>query len=491
LDQIKKLTGQTAVYGLGTIVPRLLNWALLTPLFTRIFVQNEYAVVTELYAYIILLMAILTYGMETGFFRFSESEKDPVKVYSTSLISICTTTILFVTAIYIFIRPVSELIQYSSNQEYIKWFVLILGLDVISSIPFAWLRKKNKARKFAVLKLINVSVHILLIFFFYKICPALEEKGNSWILSVYNPDMGVGYVFISNLIASTVTMILLIPVILEARFSFSLILIRKMLVYSWPLIIVGFAAAINEAGDKIMLKYLLPEQFDSMTEMGTYAANFKVAVLMTLFVQMFRYAFEPFFFSNAKRSNARLIYADVMKYFIIAGLLLFLVICMYLDVVKYFIDDLYHEGVFVVPIVLMANLMLGIYYNLSVWYKLTDKTKFAAMISVTGMIVTIVANVILIPKINYLGSAWAHLFCFIVMVMFSYILGRKYYLIKYDIKNILLYFALAIILFFSFNSIKIESVILSLIIKTIPVLIFIGIVEYREKISRFVRVKNV
>ena len=358
MDQIKKLAGQTAVYGFGTIVPRLLNWVLLTPFFTRIFLKGEYGVVTELYAYVILLLAILTYGMETGFFRFSETEKDPKTVYSTSLISIIATTLIFVVGINIFIEPVSRLIQYSSNQEYIKWFSLIIGFDVISSIPFAWLRKQNKAKKFAVLKIVNVCIHIILVFFFFKICPMLEKGGNTWIHNIYNEEIGVGYVFISNLIATSITMVLLVPVILEARLKFSFALIKKMLAYSWPLVIVGIAAAVNEAGDKIMLKYLLPKDIDSIGEVGIYGANIKVAVFMTLFVQMFRYAFEPFFFAQAKGKNAKSIYADIMKYFIIAGLLIFLLVTMYLDIVKYFIGDDYHVGLFVVPIVLMANLML-------------------------------------------------------------------------------------------------------------------------------------
>ena len=490
MDPIKKLAGQTAVYGLGTIVPRLLSWLFLTPFFTRIFSEGEYGVVTELYAYVILLLAILTYGMETGFFRFSESEKSPVKVYSTSFIAICVTTLIFIAGVNIFIEKLSGLIQYSSNQEYIKWFSLIVGFDVVSSIPFAWLRKQNKAKKFAVLKIINVSIHILLIFFFYKLCPILENNGNAWIKSIYNPDMGVAYVFISNLIASSVTMILIIPVILEARFMFSFVLFRKMISYCWPLVIVGIAAAINEAGDKIMLKYLLPEQFDSLAEVGVYGANYKVAVLMTLFVQMFRYAFEPFFFARAKFGNAKIVYADIMKYFIIAGLVIFLIITMYLDVVKYYIDAKFYGGLYVVPIVLMANLILGIYYNLSVWYKLTDKTKYAALMSITGMIVTIVINMILIPKIYYLGSAWATLFCFLTMVIFSYFLGKKHYLIKYDIKNILFYFGIAILLFFIFDPINKQSMFMELLIKTIPIVIFIGIVEYREKISRFIYTKS-
>ena len=257
MDHIKKLAGQTAVYGFGTVVPKLLNWSILTPLFTRIFLKGEYGVVTELYAYIILLMAVLTYGMETGFFRFSESSKDPKKVYSTSLISITVTTLIFLFAVFIFLDPIANIIQYGENKEYVIWFSLIVAIDVIISIPFAWLRKQNKPRKFAIIKLINVCVNIGLIFFFFKICPKIDYESNSWLGIVYKPEMGVGYVFIANLFASIITLIILIPVIFEARLVFSIGLIKKMLSYSWPLVIVGIAAAINEAGDKIMLKYLL------------------------------------------------------------------------------------------------------------------------------------------------------------------------------------------------------------------------------------------
>ncbi|MFC2121934.1 polysaccharide biosynthesis C-terminal domain-containing protein [Bacteroidota bacterium] len=486
MNQIKALAGQTVIYGFGTVVPRLLNYLLSLFLYTRIFDQGEYGVITELYAYMTVLLAVLTYGMETGFFRFSGNEKETKKVYSTSLISLCTTTILFVIGVIIFINPISELIKYSSNKEYIIWFTLIVAFDVIAAIPFAYIRKQNKARKFASLKIVNIIVTIVLIFFFFIICPALANSGNEFIKTIWKEDIGLGYVLIANVISSGVILLLLLPVILKANFVFSKSLFKKMIYYSSPLIIVGIAAAFNEAGDKIMLKYLLPEDVKPLEEVGVYGANYKIAVIMTLFVQMFRYAFEPFFFARAKEKDAKSIYADVMKYFVIVGLLIFLAVTMYMDLFKLMVDRDYWGGLHIVPIVLVANLLLGMYYNLSVWYKLTNKTKFAAIMSVMGLIITIILNFILIPKISYLGSAWATLICFASMVFVSYLLGKKYYPVKYDISGILMYFAIAIVFYFVFNEININNTLLQLLVRTIPLVLFLGIIEYRDKLSKII-----
>ncbi|NOZ46048.1 MAG: oligosaccharide flippase family protein [Chlorobi bacterium] len=443
---IKQLAGQTFIYGLGTILPRVLNYLLLTPFYTRIFQQAQYGVITELYAYSAFLLVLLTYGMETGFFRFNESEKNKEIVYSTSLITLFTTSVVFIIFSSFFSHELADIIRYNSHSEYIIWFAIIIGSDAFTSIPFAKLRAENKALKFSIIKIINVTINISLNIFFFIICKDYYDKV-PFIAKIYNPEIGVGYAFISNLISSVVTIILLLPEIKSIKFRYDYALIKRMLKYSFPLLIVGMAGMINDVADKIFIKYLIDPSLNPMKIVGIYGANYKLAVLMTLFIQMFRYAAEPFFFAKSKEKNSKQMYAVVMKYFIIIGLFIFLGVMLFIDIVKYFIDVKFHEGLMIVPIVLAANLFLGIYYNLSVWYKLTNNTKYGAFISITGAIITIVLNFILIPKIGYVGSAWATFICYFSMMSLSYFVGKKFFYIQYDIKNILLYAGIALLIY--------------------------------------------
>ncbi|MCK4662683.1 MAG: polysaccharide biosynthesis C-terminal domain-containing protein [Bacteroidales bacterium] len=484
MNNIKKLAGQTVVYGLGTIIPRVLNYLILTPFYTRIFLKGEYGVITELYAYVAFLMVLLTYGMETGFFRFSEQEKNPDKVYSTSLISLFITSLLFIILIINFAQPIADLIQYSSNKEYIIWFGIIISCDAFSTIPFARLRQQNKALKFSLIKIFNVSVNIGFNVFFFIICPYLEKHYSfSFIDRIYSKEIGVGYAFISNLIASILTLFLLFKDVIKVKLYFDFSLLKNILKYSYPLLIVGLAGMINEVADKVFLKYLLPENINAMEQVGIYGANYKLAILMTIFIQMFRFAAEPFFFKQVKEKNPKETYADVMKYFIIFGLFIFLGVMLYMDIVKYFIDDKFHEGLKIVPIVLIANLFLGIFYNLSVWYKINNLTHFGAMIAIFGAIVTIILNIILIPKIGYLGSAYATFVCYLTMMFFSYFLGQHFYKIKYDIKTIVIYFIVALGLYFISVKFEQENEVIKLSINTLLIIVFIITVMFLEKIS--------
>ena len=491
MKEIRKLAGQTAVYGLGTIIPRLLNYLLLTPFYTRIFEQHEYGVITELYAYLAFFLVLLTYGMETTYFRFAESEKKPDKVYSTSVISLLSTTTLFLLIIGLFNQPVADSIQYSSHKEYILWLALIIGMDAFSAIPFARLRRQNKAFRFAAIKLVNITVNIGLNYFFLSLCPKLYDT-SSFIQSVYDPEMGVGYAFIANLVASGITLLLLIPELVGVKFQMDFKLWRKMIIYALPLLVVGLAGMFNEVADKILLKYLivLPEGSAessklAMDEVGVYGANYKLGVLMTIFIQMFRYAAEPFFFEQANKPDAKKIYADVMKYFIIFGLIIFLGVIHFIDIAKYFIGADFREGLGIVPIILLANLFQGIFYNLSVWYKLNNITKYGAYIALTGSLVTLLVNLIAVPVIGYYGSAWGHILCYFSMIVFSYLLGRKFFPVNYPLKSIGAYFLLAMLLFltsylfddFTFN--------LRISLNAGLFCIFIGIVFYFEKPLRF------
>ncbi len=449
---IKKLAGQTAVYGFSSMLGRLLNY-LLVPLYTRVFHTGEYGVVAEFYAYVTFLLVVLTYGMETGFFRFSESKEGFNKTYATTLTSLFFTSMSFLVLINLFAQPLAGLVEHPAHPEYIRWFGFILAFDAFSTIPFAKLRQQNKAWRFAIIKSINIGVNIGANLFFLLLCPALAKSNpDALILQIYNPAIGIGYIFISNLIASSVTLLALLPDIFDVKYQFDKALLRKMLWYSLPLLIGGLAGMVNETIDRILLKYLLPGSKDFvMSQIGIYGANYKLSIMMTIFIQMFRYAAEPFFFSEAKNKASKSQFAKVMLYFVLFGLLIFLGITGYIDIVKHFIGSDYHEGLKIVPILLAANLFLGIYFNLSVWYKLNNKTRYGAWMAIFGAIITLVLNIILIPHIGYMGSALATLVCYFSMMLISWYLGKKHYPIPYNLKKIGTYVAIAAGIYFIFT----------------------------------------
>ena len=496
MNPLKKLAGQTAVYGLGTIVPRLLNY-LLVPLYTRLFLGDEYGIITELYAYIAFFFVLLLYGMETSFFRHAEKSDNPKKVFSTTLLSVFVTSIIFVSLVFLFIDTISGFIKYEDHQDLILYSALIVGIDAFTAIQFAFLRQQNKAFKFSLIRIITVSVNVGLNLYFIWFCESLYKSNpDSPFLILYNPEIRIGYVFISNLVASILAVVLLSPQLFKNRIVLDIKLLKQMFIYAFPLLIVGLAGMINEVSDKIIFKYLakVPEGIVDadkyiMGQLGIYGANYKLAVLMTLFIQMFRYAAEPFFFSQAKEPNAKQVYADVMKYFVIFGLLIFLSVTLYIDIFKYFIGPEFWEGLFIVPIVLLANLFLGIFFNLSVWYKLNDITKYGAIIALVGSVVTIILNLLLVPKFGYIGAAWGHLACYFTMIVISFFLGRKYFPVKYDLKKIFFYITLALVIFGISHLVDIEEKGYKFLINSFLIIIFLGIVYYNEK-SYFTKSSN-
>ncbi len=474
---------------MGTIVPRVLNYLLLTPFYTRIFITGEYGVITELYAYVAFLMVLLTYGMETAYFRFVESESDKEKVYSTSLTSLFFTTILFLVLATLFSQPIAEWIKYPSHREYILYFAFIVGIDAFTAIPFARLRQQQQASRFTVIRIVNVLVNIGLNVFFLSLCPRiLENHPDSAIRLIYSPEVGVGYAFISNLIASITTLVMLLPEILRFRVRFEPVLLRQLLVYALPLLIVGLAGMVNEVSDKILLKYLVvppagtvDRNAYAMGQVGIYGANFKLAVLMTLFIQMFRFAAEPFFFAQAKNENPQKIYADVMRYFVIFCLLIFLAVTLYMDMFQYLIGKDFREGLRIVPIILIANLLLGVFYNQSIWYKLTNLTRYGAYIAIMGAVITVIVNITLVPGMGYVGSALGHLACYLSMVLVSYFLGQKYYPVPYDLKALGWYLLLALVLFGVSLLLPIASLLPKFLAHTGLFLLFAALVYFREK----------
>jgi O-antigen/teichoic acid export membrane protein len=344
--------------------------------------------------------------------------------------------------------------MYPDHNEYVFWFAIIVGFDALTSIPQAYLRKENKALKFAIVNLGNIGINIFLNLFFILYCKQNYDSGNSnYIIDTfYNPEIGVGYVFIANLVASIFKLILLLPEIsLIRKGKFEKTYLKPILKYSIPLLFVGMAGIVNETLDRILLKRLLIDDLgfdETMKQIGIYGANYKLSILITLFIQAYRYAAEPFFFNKEKDKDSKQLYAKIMTYFVIVVCTIFLFVIAYLDILKYFINnEVLWEGLVIVPILLGANVFLGIYYNLSIWYKLSQKTSYGALISIGGAVITIILNLILIPKMGYEGAAWATLICYLAMVIASYVLGQKHYPINYDLKRIIGYMLFAIVLF--------------------------------------------
>lgn len=473
---IKKLAGQTVIYGLGTIVPRFLNY-LLTPILTRAFLPEEYGINSELYAYISFLNIIFTYGMETTFFNFNSKLENKQDVYNNALTSLITSSVIFSLLLYLFSSTIAGALSTPNAVypvQFIVWSILIISTDAITTIPFAKLRAENKPLKFSILKLSNVIVNFTLTIFFIKVCKsAYDNHEQNFFASLYDPEIGIGYCFLSNLLANIFTMVLLSKQIAEVRFNLNIELLKQMLRYTWPLIILGLAGMVNETLDRIILKKLMVDKSEAQVAQGIYGACYKIAILMTIFIQAFRFAAEPFFFGKSKEKDSQKSYAIIMKYFIIFCLFLFLGTVMNMDWIKYIVDEKYWGGLSVVPILLLANLCLGVVYNLSIWYKLSGETKFGAIIAITGAVITIIINVIFIPTYSYFACAWATLAAYAGMMILSYILGQKYFPIKYNIKAISVYILTALVFYFiTFTYSGMESTILKLTLNNLLVILF-------------------
>lgn len=448
---IRKLASQTAVYGISSIFGRFLNY-LLVPLYTYSFSAAEYGVVSEFYAYAGFFSVLLLFGFETGYFRFRDKNDGQRDIaYSTALTFIVAINLCFLLLIVTINPKLSAALNYADHPEYVLWFAMILGLDAIASIAFARLRAENKALRFAAIKITEIMATVFLSLFFILYCPkAYQPDTCSWISLLYDPKIGLGYIFIANLMASGVKFVLLLPQFKGILWGFDRRLFGQMVRYSLPMVVIGFAGIINEMLDRALLKYLLPyDHQTNMTMLGIYSACYKLSILMSLFIQAFRYAAEPFFFSYADKNDARKVYADVMKYFVIFCMFIFLLVTLFIDFFQYFIGEEFRSGLNVVPILLMANLFLGIYVNLSIWYKLTDRTLMGAAVSLFGAGLTIVLNWYWIPKYGYVGSAWATLVCYALMAFISFLLGRKYYPVNYDVKRIIGYVLLGLGLYFA------------------------------------------
>lgn len=451
MNPLRQLVSQTAIYGLSSIVGRFLNY-LLVPLYTYTFHAGEYGVVSEFYAYAGFFAVLLAFGLETGYFRFRQkADYDADAVYHNAQSFLTVANLWFVGAVWWWLQPLADWLRYPDHPEYLLWFACILALDAITALPFARLRAENRAWRFAGIKMTEIFLTIGLNLFFLLACPKLVAVWpNSPLSAWYEPTLGVGYIFMANLIASGLKFLLLLPQLRNMPVRLELAILGPMSRYSLPMVIIGFAGMVNEMLDRAILKLMLPYDLQTNLKMlGIYGACYKLSILMSLFVQAFRYAGEPFFFAYAGRADAKRAYAMVMHYFVIAGIFIFLLVTLYIDAFKYFIGEEFRAGLSVVPILLLANLLLGIYVNLSVWYKLSDRTGLGAWVSLAGAGLTVVLNIWWIPLWGYVGSAWATLACYFFMVCLSWLLGRYYYPVSYPLGKISAYLGLGLALFFA------------------------------------------
>ena len=444
----KKLASQTAVYGVSSIVGRVLTY-LLVPIYTAAFAAAEYGVVTGLYAYVSFLNVVFTYGMETTYFRFANRPgTDRQELYSRVLSLLMVSSVVLTALLMLLAQPLLSLLDIPAGQEkYAYWVALILGLDALTAIPFARLRLENKARKFAAIKLISIVLNVALNLFFIVLCPAVVS--GKWlpilqplVARVYDPTLGVGYVFLSNLAASAVTVLLLGRELLDFRFRLNLEPLRPLLKYAFPLMLMGLAGMVNETLDRILLPRWLPAGFypgqSSLTAVGIYGACYKLSIFMSLVIQAFRYAAEPFFFAQSAEKNSPATFALVLKWFTLCCAVIFVAISLNVeDFGALFLRrPEYRQGLAVVPVLLLANLFLGVYYNLSVWFKLTDKTYYGTYIGAGGAVLTIALNFLLIPVLGYMGSAIATLLCYFMMAVLCWRLGEQHFPVPYPVARL-------------------------------------------------------
>jgi O-antigen/teichoic acid export membrane protein len=451
LSSIKKLAGQTLWYGVSSIFGRFLSY-LLTPILTNVFGSSDYGDISILFAAAAFLNILFTYGMETAYFRFSNL-KNEKEVYSAGATLLFVSTVFFTAILFAVAQPLATLMKLNKHPEFVRWVIYIVALDTLAVLPMARLRHEGRPRKFAFIQVLKIVINVGLVIFFLVFCKGLYEKNSNNFFSVfYNPDINIGYVFIANLIASGITLLLLAKELMAFRLRFDRKLVTEIFIYTAPLLIVGFGGMVNETIDRFMLTNLYDGTVqEAKSANGIYSANYKLAVLIVLFIQAFRMGAEPFFFKQASGENAPKIYARVMKFFVITCCCCFLFVVLFLDVWKYFMGIKKHpeylNGLIVVPILMLAKIFLGIYYNLSIWYKLTNKNKIGAWITVGGALITIVFNCFFVPRWGYVACAIATVLCYGFMMIVSYRFGQKYYPIPYPWKKLASYIFICIVLF--------------------------------------------
>lgn len=493
MSVLRKLAGQTAIYGLSSIVVRFLNF-LLTPLYTAkgVFPPQEFGVITSLYAWAPFISIVLTFGMETAYFRFSANrpDSDDRSIYGTSLLSVSLVSILFVLLGVVFAHPIADGIGFPDFSSSVIMLVSILAFDALTALPMARLRKEGRSWWFVFVNTASMVVNIVLNIFFIWYCMRKYNAGesNALIDAVYDPSLGLGYVFAINVVSSAVKWVLLIPQWWPTRLRFDMQLVRPMLAFGWPLLIAGFAGMINETADRIMMKKLLDPVIgveDTNAQIGIYGACYKLSIIITLFIQAFRMGAEPFFFSHAKEKDSKETFARIMNVFVAVCMGVFLMVMLYLGIFKWFIpNNAFWDGLRVVPILLLANVFLGIYYNQSVWYKLSDRTRAGGTIALIGAGITLLLLFLLVPRMGYMGAAWTTLACYGSMAIISYFWGQKHYPIPYNVPRILGYMALGLLLWWGCELISIPNVWLRYGFRSLVLLGYLGIAWRLEGLKR-------
>ena len=480
MSGLKSLAKETAIYGVSSIVGRFLNY-LLVPVYTMALSAQSggYGVVTNIYAWVALLLVLLTCGMETGFFRFAnKGEDDPLRVYSTTLLSVSIGALTFLVLGLLFLKPIAGWLEYGEHPWYVGMMMIVVAMDAIQSIPFAYLRYKKRPLKFAALKLLFIFLNIALNLIYY-----VGLKGSD-----------VGYAFLFNLVCTSVVMLCMIPEFRGFAYVLDRELLKRMLRYSLPLLVLGIAGILNQVADKIIFRFVYPDEAEATVQLGIYGAASKIAMIMAMFTQAFRFAYEPFVFGKSREKGNREMYAQAMKFFIIFTLLAFLAVMFYLDILRHIIGRDYWPGLRVVPIVMAAEIFMGVYFNLSFWYKLIDETRWGAYFSLTGCTILILMNIFLIPKYGYIACAWAGFTGYGVAMLLSYFVGQKKYPIRYDLKAIGSYVLLAAVLYLAGEYTPVPNIYLRMAFRTVLLLLFIAYIVKRDLplrqipvINRFIR----
>lgn len=496
MAELKSLAKDTAIYGMSSIVGRFLNY-LLVPLYTAVLpaYSGGYGVVSNVYAYTALILVLLTFGMETGFFRFAnKSDENPEKVYTNTLLFVGGLSLLFVILGMTFLHPIASFLEYPDHADYVGMMILVVVLDSFQCVPFSYLRYKKRPIKFAAIKMLNIVGNIGLNLFFLLLCPWLYVHAPETVSWFYHPDYQVGYIFVSNLIMSVIQLFFFIPELRGFSYRADWQLIKRMVAYSFPILIFGLVGILNQTVDKMIYPFLFDDRQEGLVQLGIYSATSKVALVMAMFTQAFRYAYEPFVFGKNKDADNRKVYAAAMKYFFIFSLLAFLTVMGYMDLLKFMVARDYWEGLSVVAIVMGAEIFKGIYFNLSFWYKLTDETHWGAYFSLIGCTVILALNVWLVPLYGYIASAWASVAGYGVITLLSYVIGQKKYPVIYPLKDMAVYLVLAAVLFVLSEIVSVQHVILRLLYHTLLILIFVAFIIKRDLplksipvINRFVK----
>lgn len=486
MSLIKKLAGETVIYGLGSVLPRVISFVVMAAYLTRVIDKASYGKYGILYAYLAALLYFFTYKMDTAFFRYASIGGQKSKAFTTGVITIFCSCLILVPLIFFNAEPIASYMNLGiENSRYVKWFVFILAFDALATVPFAKLRLENRPIKFAVIRIFNVIITVMIIFFFLELCPRIiHDNPSSFLANIYHDDRKIDYVFIANVVASACVLLMLAKEFFDFRYVFDTALFKKMITYAWPLIIIGVAGAINITFDREFISKLgsgTPEENIRLS--GIYNASIKIAVLMSLFATAFNYAAEPFFFKSYKDKEPKEMYAKVALAYTIAASIVFVFISLYIEIFQHLIGEDKRGAINVVPILLLAYLLLGLYYNFSIWFKLKDKTIYGAAIAFGGLILVICMNVFLIPKIGFSGAAWSVLSCFLFYCVAAYLTGQKHFPINYPLGKIstIILFASVIVILGLYSRANIYNKVLSLGLNTLLGLLFLAFTYFTNK----------